>query len=454
MDIQILQLTEGARQARGLTVVIDVFRAFTAEAYMAGNHAEKIIPVGDVQAAFDYKAAHPEALLCGEREGVMIEGFDFGNSPSQLEHIDLTGKTLVHTTSAGTQGIANAIHADEIIAGSLVCARAIVKYIRQRKPDTVSLVCMGLMAAAPTDEDTLCAEYIKSCLEGKPLPDLEERIRRLRDTDGAKFFDPAQQAVFPERDFHLSVQANAFHFVLRLKQDPSGGPAYMERIDMPDAPQAPAEVGQPTAVAPGDKMSQFTREQVLAFPEQLKCQLVYGRHRQPEGDFDCALVLGGPSEFMESRAQAAADLYFAGRVPYLMVSGGVYRESPFGTLTEAQVLARYLTKAGVPDERVLLEDRASTTVENMKFCNSLLQTRFPGKKLRLAVVTSNFHVYRATQLAKDFFPDHSLYGVGAVYPMDNAEEYLSDPIMPRWVTNECRCLWGHVKSGRVPDFTL
>ena len=232
MDIQILQLIEGARQAKGLTVVIDVFRAFTVEAYFARNNAAKIIPVGDIQTAFDYKTKHPDAILCGEREGVMIQGFDYGNSPSQLEHGDFTGKTVVHTTSAGTQGIANAIHADEIIGGSLVCARAIAEYIRRKNPETVSLVCMGLMAAEPTDEDTLCAEYIKSLLEDKPLTDLEQRIARLKETDGAKFFDPAQQSVFPERDFHLSVQADTIPFVLRLKQDPDGGLAYMERIDM------------------------------------------------------------------------------------------------------------------------------------------------------------------------------------------------------------------------------
>ena len=53
MDIQILHLNEGAQQARGLTVIIDVFRAFTVEAYLAQNNADKINPVGDVQTAFD-----------------------------------------------------------------------------------------------------------------------------------------------------------------------------------------------------------------------------------------------------------------------------------------------------------------------------------------------------------------------------------------------------------------
>ena len=59
MEVEILHLIEGAKKARGLTVIIDVFRAFTAETYMARNNAAKIIPVGEVQFAFDYKKEHP-----------------------------------------------------------------------------------------------------------------------------------------------------------------------------------------------------------------------------------------------------------------------------------------------------------------------------------------------------------------------------------------------------------
>ena len=104
MNIRILHMVPGAREATGLTVIIDVFRAMTVETYLMRNNARRIIPVGDMQIAFDYKAQHPEnTVLCGERKGIMIEGFDFGNSPSQLEGVDLTGKTVIHTTSAGTR---------------------------------------------------------------------------------------------------------------------------------------------------------------------------------------------------------------------------------------------------------------------------------------------------------------------------------------------------------------
>ena len=444
MDIQILHLIEGARQATGLTVIIDVFRAFTVEAYLAKNRAAKIIPVGDVQTAFDYKALHPDTtILCGERKGIIIDGFDYGNSPSQLENVNLSGKTVIHTTSAGTQGIANAIHADQIIAGSLVCAKAIAEYIKASGAQTVSLVCMGLHGKTRTEEDTLCAEYIKALAEDKPFPQLQERIDRLKQTDGAKFFDPAQQAVFPEADFHLSVQADRFPFILRLKQDPAGGPACMERVYV-----------LKTGVKPGDKMSQFTMEDAICFPDAVKRQLVYGQLTEPEGNFDCALVLGGPEEFMESRAKAAAELYHAGRVPYLIVSGGVCRDSVFGCLSEAQILARHLEGFGVPSSRIWLENEATNTATNMKYCNALLQARFPGRALRLAVVTSAFHVRRSVALAQGYFPEHTLWGVGATFPRDNAEEYLKDPQLSKWVTNECRCLQSHVAGGYVADFVV
>ena len=134
MNIRILQLIEGARQAQGLTVVIDVFRAMTVEAFMAHNHAARILPVGDIQTALDYRASHPGTLLCGERGGRIIDGFDFGNSPSQVVRADFTGKTVIHTTSAGTQGIVNATGAEEILGGSLLSAKAIACYIKKKNP--------------------------------------------------------------------------------------------------------------------------------------------------------------------------------------------------------------------------------------------------------------------------------------------------------------------------------
>jgi hypothetical protein len=230
MKIKILQLIEGAKQATGLTVIIDVFRAFTVEAYLVNNGVEKLIPVGDKQIAYDYKEKYKDCILIGERRGIMLEGFDYGNSPTQIEKIDFSGKTVVHTTSSGTQGIANAKNAKEILTGSLVNAKAIAEYIKMQNPEDVSLVCMGNGGESEAREDTLCAEYIKSLLEGKDL-NLNYEIENLKNIAGKRFFDPKLQDIFPERDFYLATELNKFNFVLKLEKD-NEGMNYIKRIDV------------------------------------------------------------------------------------------------------------------------------------------------------------------------------------------------------------------------------
>jgi len=222
-------MIEGAKQATGVAVIIDVFRAFTVEAYLMNNGAEKIIPVGDMQIAYNYKEKNPDAILVGERHGKILPGFNYGNSPSQIENINFANKIIVHTTSAGTQGIVNAKNAKEILTGSLVNAKAIAEYIKKNNYEDVSLVCMGLEAVEQTEEDKLCAEYIKSLLEDKPI-ELKNEIDKLKITSGAKFFDRKQQEVFPEKDFYLSTEVDKFDFVLKLEKDEKTGLDYIKKI--------------------------------------------------------------------------------------------------------------------------------------------------------------------------------------------------------------------------------
>lgn len=228
MNIQILHMIEGAKKAKGITVVIDVFRAFSMEAYCFAKGAKKVIPVGDIDLAYKLKEENSSIILAGERHGKIMPGFDTGNSPSELMSVDVEDKIVVHTTSAGTQGIANAKNADEILGGSLVNAKAVAEYIKKSGASEVSLVCMGLEALSETEEDTLCAEYIKSLLEGTSI-DMEKEIESLKTTSGAKFFDKTQNDVFPEADFAMCTDLNKFNFVMRLKKS-DDGIDYMEKI--------------------------------------------------------------------------------------------------------------------------------------------------------------------------------------------------------------------------------
>lgn len=229
MKIQVLQLLDGARQAKGLTVIIDVFRAFSTACYAVERGIEKIYPVGDLDFALSLKKDHPDYLFVGERNEQKPEGFDFGNSPTHLLNSQILAKTMVHTTSSGTQGIANARNASEILTGSFVNAGAIVRYIRKANPKQVSLVCMGYACEYPTDEDTLCAEYIRNELEGAPS-DFEAMIKKIKKGHGARFFDPAKQSWSPESDFHLCMQLNRFDFILKVERE--GELNYLRKIEI------------------------------------------------------------------------------------------------------------------------------------------------------------------------------------------------------------------------------
>lgn len=220
MQVRILELIEGAKKARGLTVVIDVFRAFTLECYLFDQGASRIYPIGSVEEALKMKREHPDYVSFGERGGAQVDGFEFGNSPAQVAGLDLTGRTCIHTTSAGTQGIVNATGATEIVTASLVNAAAVARYILQRAPEQVSIVAMGNAGVRSAGEDLLCARYIKSILQGAPI-DVQPLANALRDSDGAKFFDPAQPA-FPEADFGLCVDCDRFDFVVRVGRDDEG----------------------------------------------------------------------------------------------------------------------------------------------------------------------------------------------------------------------------------------
>ena len=220
MNVQILELLEGARKARGLAVVIDVFRAFSLEAWLFARGAKVIYAVGAEETARAMKDGDPGAVLIGERGGKILPGFDFGNSPSQTEGFDWNGKTVIHTTSAGTQGlVAAGANADEVITGALVNAAAVARYIKKKTPEMVSLVAMGWNGNERSPEDGLCARYIAALLKGETLDRQAELAVVRAHPEGAKFFDPAKQEIFPEADYWQCVDFDRFDFVLRAHKE-------------------------------------------------------------------------------------------------------------------------------------------------------------------------------------------------------------------------------------------
>ena len=230
MKIEITEFVEGARHSKGLTVIIDVFRAFSVECYAIESGAAKIIAAGEVAEALELKKRYIKAVLVGERDEKKIKGFDFGNSPTEIIKADLSGKTVIHTTTAGTSGLVNASDADSILTGSFVNASAVARYIRAAAPMHVSLVAMGYRAKESAEEDLLCAEYLEVLIKGEEA-DFEPRIANLRNTSGKRFFKPENIDFSPPTDFFLCTMTNRFNFVLKAQKRFDGN-FDMERIDI------------------------------------------------------------------------------------------------------------------------------------------------------------------------------------------------------------------------------
>jgi len=211
VNVRVTSLLEGARSATGHAVIVDVFRAFTTAAFCVAAGAREIVLVNDHEEALAMKRADPTLFLSGEIDGRPIAGFDVGNSPSAIEHMDLEGRRVVQRTSSGTQGVVAATGADAIVLGSFVIATATVRYLREHARE-VTIVAMGQNALEDADEDLLCARYLAAALRGEPLPSAAVTLRGD---------DPAVGWAdwFPRRDAELALQLDRFSFALPVVRE-------------------------------------------------------------------------------------------------------------------------------------------------------------------------------------------------------------------------------------------
>ncbi len=215
MEIKTFKFLEGAAKAEGLTVIIDVFRAYTTAAFLFANQAEKIFIVSKVATARKLKEELANPVLIGERKGIKIEGFDFNNSPYFISQHNFEDKEIILSTSAGTKGIIAAKNAAEIITGSFVNIKAAAEYIKRKKPEIVSLVAMGNNGVTEAAEDNLYAQELEKILMGENALTEAEIKNKLRSPAGDRFFREETQSEMPKEDFEYSLKINKFDFVIK-----------------------------------------------------------------------------------------------------------------------------------------------------------------------------------------------------------------------------------------------
>ena len=212
MNVRVTRFLDGAREATGHAVIVDVFRAFTTAAFCIAAGAREIVLVADHEQALAMKIQDPSLFLTGEIGGRPIPGFDVGNSPSAIEHLDLSGRRVVQRTSSGTQGVNAAAAARDIVLGSFVIAEATVRHLR-RTVDEVTVVAMGEGGVEASEEDDACARYIAARLTGEPI-EITAIIASLWAHE-----DPNWPDWFPRRDAELACQVDRFDFALPVTRE-------------------------------------------------------------------------------------------------------------------------------------------------------------------------------------------------------------------------------------------
>ncbi len=165
IDVALVPQEIEAKSLEGIiAIVIDVLRASTTIACAIANGCDEVIPTTTVEEAVEISRAYAKGdyLLCGERRGEKIDGFDLGNSPSEYTEERVKGKKIIITTSNGTGAIRAAKGADAVIVGSLWNLTAVCERAASFGKD-VLIVCSG-EGRRFTLEDCVCAGMIADAL--------------------------------------------------------------------------------------------------------------------------------------------------------------------------------------------------------------------------------------------------------------------------------------------------
>jgi 2-phosphosulfolactate phosphatase len=210
------------KDEESIVVIIDILRATSAICTAFEHGAEKMIPVATVEEAKIWKSKG--YLVGAEREAITVEGFDFGNSPFSYMDDNVKGKTIVITTTNGTQAIEAAKDAYKVVIGSFINITALCQWLTAENRN-VLLLCSGwknkfnledaLFAGAVTEALTECNPEIKlgdACLALKYLyqqartdpykflnhASHKERLARLNLKKDIKYcLTPDQSSVIP-----------------------------------------------------------------------------------------------------------------------------------------------------------------------------------------------------------------------------------------------------------------
>lgn len=123
-----------------LVVIVDILRATTAICTAFKNGALEVLPVAAIEETRKYKPLG--YMIAGERDGIVIDGADFGNSPFNFTEENVSGKKIVITTTNGTQTVETAKAAEAMVLGAFSNISALTEWISIQDKNVV-ILCSG-----------------------------------------------------------------------------------------------------------------------------------------------------------------------------------------------------------------------------------------------------------------------------------------------------------------------
>ena len=171
--------------SRALYIVVDVLRASSSIVTLLEREAARVVAARSIEDARSLKSQLVDHLLCGERDGLPPEGFDYGNSPAEFARVDVAGRGVILATSNGTRIMAALADAPVVLVGCLLnrtaCARIALALARERGLD-MSVVCSAASGSTFVLEDALGAGAIVDAAMGAdPALECGDSARFARD---------------------------------------------------------------------------------------------------------------------------------------------------------------------------------------------------------------------------------------------------------------------------------
>lgn len=202
------------------------------------------------------------------------------------------------------------------------------------------------------------------------------------------------------------------------------------------------------------KLSELSYNDLSALSWEQKWRICCSGIRDEGETAETALLLGSKPVRAVERALGAARLFLAGRVGTIIPTGGVWWSYEGEQLTEAEIMTRVLVAEGVPRDRIIQENEARTTQENMIYGTLQMIRHVHRIPDSVIIVTSVTHMKRSMALAKALLPRKIRLSMYPTFPSMDHEAWLNMEDNQAHLNDSLRLHKELIEVGDVEDMEI